>query len=174
MAVTTPVSNRQQIWLGLGANLDCPSVRLDEAVERLSRLAECRLLGRSAWFGSRAWGVEDQPDFVNGCVLIETCLTPLALLLQCQAIERGMGRQRIRRWGERRIDIDLLCHQGAALTTPELILPHPWLEQRAFVLAPLADLSPRLVLPSTTPVQQALRRLMAGHAEPPVWRLPGN
>lgn len=147
---------------------------MDEAVERLSQLAECRLLGRSAWFGSRAWGVEDQPDFVNGCVLVEAGLTPLELLLQCQAIERDMGRQRTRRWGERRIDIDLLCHRGAALTTPELILPHPWLEQRAFVLAPLADLSPQLVLPSATPVQQALQQLLAGEAEPSVWRLPAN
>ena len=171
MAPATLVSNKRSVWLGLGSNLDDPRARLIEASERLARLPQSQLLGRSAWFGSKAWGVEDQPDFVNGCLLIETRLTPLDLLLQCQTIERAMGRQSTRRWGERRIDIDLLCHQGPALTSPELVLPHPWLEQRAFVLAPLADLSPQLVLASANSVQDALDQLLAGYAEPPVWRL---
>jgi 2-amino-4-hydroxy-6-hydroxymethyldihydropteridine diphosphokinase len=150
------MASKCTVWLGLGANLGQPDAAIYEAAERIAALTGvhgCRL---SSLYRTPPWGVVDQPDFCNACLGFCTDLTPLALLLELQGIESAMGRERKRRWGERQIDLDILMMQDVRLSTPSLLLPHPWLEQRAFVLVPLAELAPELRLVSGKTVRQRL------------------
>jgi 2-amino-4-hydroxy-6-hydroxymethyldihydropteridine diphosphokinase len=137
-----------EAFIGLGGNLGDARERLDRAVAALCDGKLVRLLARSSDYSTPPWGVEDQPRFVNLCIHIETTLTPPALLLRAQAVERTLGRERAneRRWGPRPIDIDLLAYDDVSLTTPDLILPHPRLFERAFVLVPLAEIAPERVI----------------------------
>jgi len=128
--------------LGLGANLGYRAAQLAEALLRLDAVEGIRLLAVSPVYRTAPWGVEDQPDFLNLCVRIETELSPLALLAACKAVEAAMGRQARERWGPREIDVDVLLVADVEMQTPELTLPHPRMLQRRFVLAPLADLVP--------------------------------
>jgi 2-amino-4-hydroxy-6-hydroxymethyldihydropteridine diphosphokinase len=133
-----------EAFIGLGGNLGDARERLDRAVAALCDGKAVRLLARSSDYSTPPWGVEDQPRFVNLCIRVDTNLTPHALLSRAQAVERGLGREREkeRRWGPRPIDIDLLAYDDVALSTPDLILPHPRLFERAFVLIPLAEIAP--------------------------------
>ena len=133
-------------WLGLGANLGDRSGAIGAAIDAISRLPETRLLARSGLYATAPWGVVDQDEFLNAAVAVETALAPRALLEGCLAIERALGRVRDLRWGPRAIDIDILAMDGVALAEPGLVLPHPHLTERAFALAPLAELAPGLVL----------------------------
>jgi 2-amino-4-hydroxy-6-hydroxymethyldihydropteridine diphosphokinase len=99
-------------------------------------------LRTSAIYETSAWGVEDQPDFLNQACLFETPLTPEQALATALEIEQQLGRQRIRHWGERCIDIDLIFYEQAIVHSPTLTLPHPWMHERRFVLAPLAEIVP--------------------------------
>jgi 2-amino-4-hydroxy-6-hydroxymethyldihydropteridine diphosphokinase len=117
---------------------------LDRAIAALCDGVAVRLVTRSSDYRTPPWGVEDQPPFVNCAILAATELSPQALLARAQAIERDFGRDRARerRWGPRRLDIDLIAYDDVALTTPELTLPHPHAIKRAFVLAPLEEITP--------------------------------
>jgi 2-amino-4-hydroxy-6-hydroxymethyldihydropteridine diphosphokinase len=130
--------------LGLGGNLGDVRQTLDCAVELLCAESDIRLLARSSDYRTPPWGVEDQPAFVNLCLIVATDLLAHDLLHRAQAIETQLGRDRLReqRWGPRPIDIDLLAYDDLALKGPELTLPHPRLFERAFVLVPLAELVP--------------------------------
>jgi 2-amino-4-hydroxy-6-hydroxymethyldihydropteridine diphosphokinase len=107
-----------------------------------------RLVARSSDYSTPPWGVEDQPRFVNLCIAVETNLAPHALLARTQAVERAFGRDRAneRRWGPRTLDIDLLAYDDVVLDTAALTLPHPRLFERAFVLAPLAEIAAARVI----------------------------
>ncbi len=142
--------------LGLGANLGDRAAQLAEALLRLDAVDGIHLVAVSPVYRSAPWGVEDQPDFLNLCVRIETGLAPLALLAACKAVETAMGRQVRERWGPREIDVDVLLMASAAMETPELTLPHPRMFQRRFVLAPLADLVPDWIVRSRTIEEYAL------------------
>jgi 2-amino-4-hydroxy-6-hydroxymethyldihydropteridine diphosphokinase len=131
--------------LGLGANLGDPPANLRAAVERL-REAGLQFEALSSLYRTRPWGVTDQPDFINACALARTRLEPLALLERIQAVEHEMGRRRSLRWGPRPIDIDILFYENISSTDPRLTLPHPGLLERAFVLLPLAEIAPGLVI----------------------------
>lgn len=96
----------------------------------------------SAIYETAAWGVEDQPAFLNQALLIHTRLSANAVLRTIQAIEQSAGRAREVRWGARTLDIDILTYDDAVLETPALVLPHPRLSERNFVLAPLCDIAP--------------------------------
>src|SRR5262249_9613091 len=134
--------------IALGANLGDARERLHRAVAALCDGHLVRLLARSSDYSTPPRGVEDQPRFVNLCFDVETGLAPHALLSRTQDVERALGRMRgqERRWGLRPVDIDLLTYDDIALTTPELILPHPRLFERAFVLVPLAEIAPEHVI----------------------------
>jgi 2-amino-4-hydroxy-6-hydroxymethyldihydropteridine diphosphokinase len=99
-------------------------------------------------YETEPWGLLDQPLYWNLVIKIETSLEPLELLHVCQEIERQLGRERKQHWGPRTIDIDLLIYDNIVSDSEELILPHPYLEERAFVLVPLREIAPELVLPS--------------------------
>jgi len=136
---------RRRVGLGLGANLGDPAANLRRAVALL-REAGLDIEAVSSLYRTKPWGVTDQPDFVNACALARTALEPLALLDLVQATERAMGRRPTRRWGPRPIDIDLLFIEDAPWRDRRLTLPHEGLMQRAFVLLPLAEIAPDLVV----------------------------
>lgn len=137
-----------QAWLGLGSNLDGPVAQLQDACRRLTEATDIQTLRSSSLYRTPPWGDEEQGDFVNAVVQIETSLSPLVLLHHLQSIEDEMGRQRTaRRWGPRVIDIDLLLHGDSIIKSSELELPHPRMHERAFVLMPLAELEPNLEIP---------------------------
>lgn len=134
-------------YIGLGSNLESPVDQLERAFVALDRLPLCRLVARSRLYASKPIGPQDQPDFVNAVAALDTRLSPLALLDQLQALEQRHGRQRLRRWGPRTLDLDLLLYDTARIETPRLHVPHPQIASRGFVLIPLAELAPTLRLP---------------------------
>ncbi|TDB03177.1 2-amino-4-hydroxy-6-hydroxymethyldihydropteridine diphosphokinase [Halomonas marinisediminis] len=137
----------QRAWVGLGSNLESPRRQVESAIEALDRLPLTRRVAASPLYASRPVGPQDQPDFINAVVCLETRLSPLALLDQLQALEQRHRRVRARRWGPRTLDLDLLLFGDSTLCLPRLTVPHPEMTQRTFVLLPLLDVDPRLRLP---------------------------
>lgn len=135
-------------YVGIGANLGDAAVTVRSAIERLHPLGLRRVspLYRSAPIDAAG------PDFVNAVAELDTGLAPLDLLQALQAIENAFGRERPYRNAPRTLDLDLLLHGGQCLDSEALTLPHPRLHQRAFVLRPLLDLAPDLVLPGLGPL----------------------
>jgi len=146
--------------LALGGNLGDARETLAHAIAALTEGGDIRLLGRSSDYMTPPWGIEDQPPFVNACIAIDTALTPQALLARAQTVERAFGRDRAceQRWGPRKLDIDILTYDDLVLNEPELTLPHPRLFERAFVLVPLAEIAPDLLITGIS-VRDALARL---------------
>jgi 2-amino-4-hydroxy-6-hydroxymethyldihydropteridine diphosphokinase len=130
--------------LGLGGNLGDVQATLDQAVAVFCDGHDVRLLARSSDYRTAPWGVTDQPPFVNLALVIDTALTPRALLDRALRVEAMFGRARARevRWGPRSLDIDIIAFDGLELDEPGLTLPHPRLFERPFVLAPLAEIAP--------------------------------
>lgn len=133
-------------YVALGSNLDDRLARIDEATVRLSTLAVAPVV-RSHLYDTVPMYLEAQPRFLNGVAKLTTALEPEALLKELLAIETAMGRVRAERNGPRVIDLDLLLWDDLHFESPALVLPHPRLHERPFVLRPLMDLAPRLVLP---------------------------
>jgi 2-amino-4-hydroxy-6-hydroxymethyldihydropteridine diphosphokinase len=119
---------------------------LEGALAALDASPGVRLLARSRWYRSAPVG-PPQPDYVNGCALLAVALEPEALLERLLATERRYGRARGERWGPRNLDLDLLLMGDRRLSTPQLTLPHPRLQERAFVLVPLAEIAPAWIDP---------------------------
>ncbi len=126
--------------LGLGANLGDPVAMLHEAQRRLGELG--RVSACSSLYRTPAWGVEDQPPFVNAALALETDLSPEQLLAALKGLEIELGRVASFRWGPRAIDIDILDYEGVRLDDAALTIPHARLFERAFVLVPLAEIEP--------------------------------
>ena len=135
--------------IGLGANLGDAAATLREAIAELARLPRTELLRASRLYRTPAWGVTEQPDFINAVALVETTLPPRDLLDALLAIERSFGRTRLdgERWGPRTLDLDLLLHGDATIDEPGLRVPHPHLHERAFALLPLAEIAPESEIP---------------------------
>ena len=148
--------------LGLGGNVGDVRATLDKAVARLADGKNVTLTARSSDYRTPPWGVIDQPPFINRAIAIETAHSPRALLERSLEIERALGRDRAheQRWGPRPIDIDLLAYDDIALEEPGLILPHPRLFERAFVLLPLAEIAPDRTIAGQR-VRDALARVDA-------------
>ncbi len=136
-------------YVGLGSNLADPRSQVSRAIEELARLPGCTLCVRSSLYATVPLGPVDQPDFINAVVSIASSLAPLALLGALQAIEQAHGRQRDgTRWGPRTLDLDLLLYGEDTLDLADLVLPHPEIANRAFVLVPLAEIAPAgLIVP---------------------------
>ena len=144
-------------YIGLGSNLQNPSQQIHSALHALEQLSHCRKVRCSHWYGSKAIGPGEQPDYINAAVYLETELSPIELLHALQAIENTHGRQREIRWGARTLDLDLLLYDSECMHTPELQLPHPEILNRNFVLYPLHDLSPELIFPNGQSLSDALK-----------------
>lgn len=133
----------KQAVIGLGSNLGDSGENLKKAIEALAALPHTKVLRCSSLYRTPPVEVEDeQPDYLNQCVLLETELSPRALLGSCLGIEAAMGRRRVRWHGARCLDLDLLLYEGEEMDTEELHLPHPGILNRAFVLVPLEELCP--------------------------------
>lgn len=136
--------------LGLGSNLGDRKAHLTGAVQGLEAWDGIRVVAVSSLWETPPWGIEDQPHFLNACVLIETSLQPMDVLEACLAIERDHGRERSLRWGPRTLDMDVLYYDDVELAGDRLILPHPRMLLRSFVLAPLAEIAPEKVIGGAT------------------------
>lgn len=139
-----------EVWVALGSNLGERQANLEGAVEALRSADEVEVLRVSPWFETRAeGGPPGQPDYLNGCLAARTTLAPEDLLWLLQRIETQFGRERAHEVpnGPRPLDLDLLLYGELELALPDLVVPHPRLEQRLFVLEPLCALAPELELP---------------------------
>lgn len=171
-------------FVALGSNLENPVAQVQAGARALGRLSDTRLLVCSSLYRTAPVGYTDQPDFINAVCAIETGLTAPDLLRSLLAIEQSQGRVRamptamdggsagnagavIRPGGPRTLDLDLLLHGDLVSEEPGLTLPHPRLHERAFVLYPLAEIAPGLVVPGRGRVEELLR----GCAGQPIERL---
>lgn len=147
-------------WLGLGANLQRPVKQLKEALRRLGAEERIKVLRISSFYRTPPWGDEQQDEFINAVLQIETSLAPMALLQVTKSIENVMGRERNgRRWGPRLIDIDLLLYDEKKMFSDELKLPHPRMHERAFVLVPMVELDAEVKVPGHGVVENLLEHL---------------
>jgi 2-amino-4-hydroxy-6-hydroxymethyldihydropteridine diphosphokinase len=133
-----------EAFIALGGNVGDVRATFDQAVAMLCDGATVRLTARSSDYRTPPWGVTDQPPFINAVIAVATTLTPHALFARMQDCERALGRdrERERHWGPRPIDLDLLAYDDVVLSDATLTLPHPRMFERAFVLAPLAEIAP--------------------------------
>lgn len=146
------------VYLGLGSNMRNPPAQLEAAVAALDGLPTTHVGRISPLYLSKAWGKTDQPDFLNMVVEIDTALAPASLLRKIKQIEADQGRTPGERWGPRPVDIDILLYDKQEINTPTLVIPHPRMWERAFVLRPLADLAPDLISSDGTPITTVLRQ----------------
>lgn len=141
---------RVEAALGLGGNLGDPVAAFATALRALDAHSAIAVLRLSTVWRTAPWGKLDQPEFLNMAALVETSLTPRALLAFCLDLERQAGRERGERWGPRTLDIDILSYGDEAIDEPGLQLPHPRIAERAFVLAPLAEIAPAMMVGGQT------------------------
>jgi BirA family transcriptional regulator, biotin operon repressor / biotin---[acetyl-CoA-carboxylase] ligase len=153
-------------YLSLGSNEGDRAGYLREAIRRLES-SDVRVTGQSPVYESIPWGRTGQPTFLNQAVSVETTLDPRGLLDRVHVVEAALGRARAERWGPRTIDIDILLYDDATVHDPDLVIPHPELNARAFVLVPLAELAPGLQLPDGAAVDA---KLAASPDRDTVWR----
>jgi len=149
-----------EAFVALGGNVGDVRSTFRRAIALLCDGSAVRLTARSSDYRTPPWGVTDQPPFVNAVIGMTTSLSPHELLARAEQCERALGRDRTheRRWGPRSIDIDLLAYDDLVLNDPHLILPHPRLFERAFVLVPLAEIAPERVIAGVR-VRDALERV---------------
>jgi 2-amino-4-hydroxy-6-hydroxymethyldihydropteridine diphosphokinase len=129
------------------------------AVNLLREDETCSVVRVSSLYGTLPVGVLDQPDFLNAVVEILTSLDPSDLLAKCREVERKIGRTRTIRWGPRVIDLDILIYENAVVNSEDLVIPHPRLGERAFALAPLAEIAPGLDIGAGDIAAEALKRV---------------
>ena len=134
-------------YVALGSNLENPSAQVQLGFAALAALPATRLVARSSLYASKPVGYSDQPDFINAVAALETALAPRALLDALLAIERRQGRMRRFQNSPRTLDLDVLLYGDLQLNEPDLVIPHPRIQERAFVLVPLAEIAPECVIP---------------------------
>lgn len=137
----------QPVAIGLGSNLGDRQATLEQALELLNQGDGIEVLGRSSWYRSAPIGPVQQPDYLNGCALLQVRLAPEELLDRLLETEQCFGRVRAERWGPRTLDLDLLFYGQLRLHTERLQVPHPHLAERAFVLLPLLEIAPQWIDP---------------------------
>lgn len=157
---------RVTAYVALGSNLGDPRVRVERGIAALAKLPGTTLIARSRLYRTPPWGIIDQPDFVNAAVQLDTVLPPRDLLDAMLVIEAGAGRVRGEPNGPRTLDLDLLLYGDTALDLPGLVIPHPRLHERAFVLLPLAELAPGLEVPGRGSVSALLEKVDASGCMP--------
>jgi 2-amino-4-hydroxy-6-hydroxymethyldihydropteridine diphosphokinase len=146
--------------IALGGNIGDVRTTFEQAIACLCRDEAVRLVARSSDYRTPPWGMTEQPPFINAAIAVATSLSPRDLLKRTMECERllGLDRARKQHWGPRNIDIDILTYDDLALMDQDLVLPHPRMLERAFVLVPLAEIAPDLLIAGTR-VKDALARL---------------
>lgn len=145
MDLSTKVCNAA---IALGSNLGDSCTILENALTTLDKTSGIKLLLRSHWYQTSPVG-PPQPDYLNGCAILQVQLSPQKLLTTLLEIEQQYGRVRLEKWGPRTLDLDLLFYSNLILKTPTLELPHPRFRERAFVLVPLSEIAPNWLDPVT-------------------------
>lgn len=143
-----------EVYLSLGSNLGDRKAQLQEAVRLLQSNPSISNMKMSSIYETAPVGYLNQDAFLNLVIRLETSLSPLSLLDTCQEIEQILQRERLIRWGPRTVDLDVLLYGQEQLTTERLIIPHPHMYERAFVLVPLRELMPALSLPEGLDTQE--------------------
>ena len=133
-------------YLLLGSNEGNRMDWMQQAIQQLNDMAGAVVV-QSRVYQTAAWGLEDQPDFLNMAICMKTTLSPQELLKQIQQVEQNLGRQRTLKWGQRTLDIDILFYNHDVINDPQLTIPHPLLQERRFALSPLADIAPDFIHP---------------------------
>ncbi|WP_217653773.1 2-amino-4-hydroxy-6-hydroxymethyldihydropteridine diphosphokinase [Marinomonas polaris] len=146
-------------YIGLGSNLENPVVQLDRAIDALKKHDDLKNLRVSSIYGSKPVGPQDQPDYINAVATFETNLSPIVLLDLLQSIEQSQRRVRERHWGPRTLDLDLLLYGQETIQLPRLTVPHPFMLERGFVIKPLSDLAPDMLLANGKTVTEQLQQL---------------
>ncbi len=146
-------------FIGLGSNLAEPLVQVRQALVELEAIPGTRVTARSSLYRSSPVGYLEQPDFINAVASVQTTLTPQALLAALHAIENRHRRRRTMRNAPRTLDLDLLLYGEEVIDQNGLTLPHPRLHERAFVLAPLAEIAPEALVPGMGRLQDLLARV---------------
>ncbi len=144
-------------YIGIGSNLADPLLQVSQAIQALSELRETRLVRLSSLYKSAPMGPQDQPDYINAVVKLETKLSPLELLDSTQNIEQQHGRVRkAERWGPRTLDLDILLFDNITIQSERLTVPHYGMKVREFVLYPLAEIEPDFIFPDGDRLQDLL------------------
>ncbi|HHJ81150.1 MAG TPA: 2-amino-4-hydroxy-6-hydroxymethyldihydropteridine diphosphokinase [Candidatus Tenderia electrophaga] len=145
-------------YIGLGSNLDNPVDQIRAALRELNKLPQSRLLLQSSLYQSAPMGPPDQPDYINAVAALETHLLADELLSALQMLESQHQRVRQTRWGPRTLDLDLLLYGDQVINSEHLVVPHPGLAERLFVLQPLFEIAPLLVLPNNQAVAELFKQ----------------
>ncbi len=136
------------VYVGVGSNLSSPIKQVSLAINALKTITNCQVTAVSSLYGSKPMGPQDQPDYINAVVELQTSLAPLLLLDELQALENKAGRVRKEnRWGARILDLDILLFGDQVIDNDRLTVPHYGMKLREFVLLPLAEINPDLTLP---------------------------
>jgi len=150
MNSTPAAPDSQTAYIGLGGNVgseEAIRARLQSALAMLEESRHTRVLQVSSVYRSSAWGVTDQPDFLNAVAKLETKLPPVEFLAELKQIEERLGRKTRQRWGPREIDLDILLYGNFVLQSEGLTIPHPGIRERSFVYVPLQEIAPGIQLP---------------------------
>ncbi|MEA5554263.1 2-amino-4-hydroxy-6-hydroxymethyldihydropteridine diphosphokinase [Anabaena cylindrica UHCC 0172] len=143
------------VAIALGSNMGDPQKILDATLETLAQTPGIIIEAKSSWYRTKAIG-PPQPDYLNGCAILQVEMLPQTLLATLLAIEQKFGRVRQQHWGPRTLDLDLLLYDNLILNQPNLQIPHPGMHKRAFVLVPLAEIAPNWIEPVSGLVIQDL------------------
>ena len=146
-------------YIGLGSNLENPMAQMHSAIEHLSAHPDFTHFRVSALYSSKPVGPQDQPDYVNAVAAFQTHLSPINLLDLLQSIEQNHHRVRERHWGPRTLDLDLLLYGNEKIDLPRLTVPHPYMLERGFVIRPLMDLAPEMLLANGKTVSEHVSQL---------------
>ena len=147
-----------RVFIGLGSNLENPSGQIKTAVKDMQMMPDTELVACSSLYKSPPMGPQDQPDYINAVVELNTELNPHSLLDHLQKIEQQHGRIRKRHWGERTLDLDVLVYGEQSLKDERLTVPHPGIAERAFVIYPLAEIDEQLIIPGFGKAEQLVEQ----------------
>ncbi|WP_434586330.1 2-amino-4-hydroxy-6-hydroxymethyldihydropteridine diphosphokinase [Klebsiella sp. R390] len=162
-----------RVYIAIGSNLASPLEQVNAAVAALAAIPDCRVIATSSFYRTPPLGPQDQPDYLNAAVALETELQAEALLDHTQRIELQQGRERkAERWGPRTLDLDIMLFGDAVINTERLTVPHYDMKNRGFMLWPLFEIAPTLRFPDGISLRQVLENLAAD--KPAIWSLPSS
>ena len=148
---------RRRVYIAIGSNLASPLEQVNAAIQAIGEIPDSRIMAVSSFYRTPPLGPQDQPDYLNAAVGLETTLAPEALLDHTQRIELQQGRVRkAERWGPRTLDLDIMLFGDEVINTERLTVPHYDMKNRGFMLWPLVEIAPELLFPGNTPLRTYL------------------
>ncbi len=157
---------QREVYIGLGSNMGDRDANLQAALNLIRDIIDVQIKDMSSIYITEPWGNKNQEDFLNQVIRIETYLSARELLEELQKIEIKMGRQRTEHWGPRNIDLDILLYGNEIVDFPDLKIPHPYAQQRLFVLIPLEEINSEIVFPdSGMGIREVLIRVLGREDE---------